>query len=95
VVSSTNETDCHDINEILLKVALNIINQSKPNHHKDSYAHIDIMLTSNRPKNLSIVGTKKKPYGETFKKPSTVYLAWRSIVIQRLNLYANECLGVY
>ena len=24
-VSSTNKTDCHDINEILLKVALNII----------------------------------------------------------------------
>jgi len=30
-VSSTNKTDRHDIAEILLKVALNIINQ-KPNH---------------------------------------------------------------
>jgi hypothetical protein len=30
-VSSTNRTDCHDITEILLKVALNIINQpTKP-----------------------------------------------------------------
>ena len=28
-VSSTNKTDCHDISEILLKVALNIINQTK------------------------------------------------------------------
>ena len=29
-VSSTNKTDCHDIIEILLKVALNTINQTKP-----------------------------------------------------------------
>jgi hypothetical protein len=28
-VSSTNETDCHDITAILLKVALNTINQAK------------------------------------------------------------------
>ena len=27
-VSSTNKTDCHDITEIFLKVALNAINQS-------------------------------------------------------------------
>jgi hypothetical protein len=26
-VSSTNKTDCHDITEILLKVAVNTINQ--------------------------------------------------------------------
>jgi hypothetical protein len=31
-VSSTNKTDCHDITGILLKVALNTINQTKPNH---------------------------------------------------------------
>ena len=30
-VSSTNKTDCHNITEILLKVALNTINQTKPN----------------------------------------------------------------
>jgi hypothetical protein len=30
-VSPTNKTDCHDITEILLKVALNTINQTKPN----------------------------------------------------------------
>jgi len=29
-VSSTNKTDRHDINEILLKVALSTINQTKP-----------------------------------------------------------------
>ena len=29
-VSSTNKTDLHDITEILLKVALNAINQIKP-----------------------------------------------------------------
>jgi hypothetical protein len=29
-VSSTNKTDHHDITEILLKVVLNIINQTKP-----------------------------------------------------------------
>ena len=31
-ISSTNKTDRHDITEILLKVALNTINQTKPNH---------------------------------------------------------------
>jgi hypothetical protein len=30
LVSSTKKTDRHDITEILLKVALNIINQTKP-----------------------------------------------------------------
>ena len=35
LVSSTNKTDCHDITEILLKVALNTINQS--NKHILSY----------------------------------------------------------
>jgi hypothetical protein len=30
-VASTNKTDRHDITEILLKVALNIINQNKTN----------------------------------------------------------------
>jgi hypothetical protein len=38
-VSSTNKTDCHDITEILFKVALNIINQlnqQKINHEKCS-----------------------------------------------------------
>ena len=30
--SSANKTDRHDITEILLKVALNTINQTKPNH---------------------------------------------------------------
>jgi hypothetical protein len=29
-VSSTHKTDCHDITEILLKVAFNTINQPKP-----------------------------------------------------------------
>jgi hypothetical protein len=29
VVSLTNKTDCHDIAEILLKVALSTINQTK------------------------------------------------------------------
>jgi hypothetical protein len=29
-VSSTNKTDCHDITEIYLKMALNTINQTKP-----------------------------------------------------------------
>ena len=33
LVSSTNKTDCHDITEILLKVALNTINQTKPKLH--------------------------------------------------------------
>ena len=30
LVSSTDKTDCHDITEILLKVTLNIISQTKP-----------------------------------------------------------------
>ena len=31
-VSSTNKTECHDITEIILKVALNTINQTKPSN---------------------------------------------------------------
>jgi len=30
LVSSTNKTDRHDVTEILLKVTLNTINQTKP-----------------------------------------------------------------
>ena len=32
LVSSTNKTDCHNITEILLKVALNTINQPNQQH---------------------------------------------------------------
>ena len=32
LVSSTNKSDRHDITDILLKVALNTINQTKPQH---------------------------------------------------------------
>ena len=35
--SSANKTDCHDITEILLKVALNTINQTKPYWHNWSF----------------------------------------------------------
>jgi hypothetical protein len=38
-ISSINKTDCHDITEILLKVALNTINH-KPNHHKSKISCI-------------------------------------------------------
>jgi hypothetical protein len=41
-VSSTNKIDCHDITEILLKVALNTINQTKLNHT----IHIQALLKS-------------------------------------------------
>jgi hypothetical protein len=33
MVSSTNKTDCHDITEILLKVALNTIKQTNKQLH--------------------------------------------------------------
>jgi hypothetical protein len=38
-VSSINKTDRHDITEILLKVALNSINQTKPKTYKLSWLH--------------------------------------------------------
>jgi hypothetical protein len=37
LVSSTNKSDCHDITEILLKVAINTINQSINHNHCVSY----------------------------------------------------------
>jgi hypothetical protein len=40
LISSTNTTDRHDITEILLKRALNIINQTKPDK-KDKYQYLD------------------------------------------------------
>jgi len=36
-VSSTNKTNRHNITEILLKVTLNTINQTKPNHLKNCW----------------------------------------------------------
>jgi hypothetical protein len=49
LVSSTNKTDRHDIAEILLKVALNIINQAKSfsNNSKkiSGNEYSDILLT--------------------------------------------------
>ena len=36
-ISSTNKTDRHDINEILLKVTLNTINQAKAKHNSIIY----------------------------------------------------------
>ena len=44
-VSSTNKTDRHDITEILLKVALNIINQAK-HILMSSYEHISKKLSA-------------------------------------------------
>jgi len=41
-VSSTNKTDIHDIAEILLKVALNIINQQT--HQPTTQCHIDVVV---------------------------------------------------
>jgi hypothetical protein len=38
-VSSINKTDCHDITEILLKVALNTIKQTKPKNNILSSKH--------------------------------------------------------
>ena len=37
-VSSSNKTDCNDITEILLKVALNTINQTKPTYFNSQYS---------------------------------------------------------
>ena len=40
LVSSTSKADCHDITEILLKVALNTINQTKPNlNSEENFSH--------------------------------------------------------
>ena len=49
-ISSTNKTDCHDITKILLKVALNTINQ--PTNQSNMLLHIDsiILTTSNNSK---------------------------------------------
>ena len=48
MVSSTNETDCHDITEILLKVALNTIKQTnKSTRVIFPYSHINLCLCLN------------------------------------------------
>ena len=40
LVSSTSKADCHYITEILLKVALNTINQTKPNlNSEENFSH--------------------------------------------------------
>ena len=35
IPATTNKTDCHDITEILVKVVLNTINQTKPSDYLD------------------------------------------------------------
>jgi hypothetical protein len=45
LVSSTNKTDRHDITEILLKVALNTINQTKPFPVVIAFQEIRIIAT--------------------------------------------------
>jgi hypothetical protein len=37
LVSSTNKTDCHDITEILLKVALNTIKPTEQRNDRNTY----------------------------------------------------------
>jgi hypothetical protein len=45
-VSSTNKTDGHDITEILLKVASNTINQTKPEQKPTNQTEINIFFSS-------------------------------------------------
>ena len=54
--SSTNKTHCHDITKILLKVALNTINQAKPKPETlQIVKHGSCSLTDWRPPLTSIV----------------------------------------
>jgi hypothetical protein len=43
-ISSTNKTDYQDITEILLKVALNTIKQTKSKYHGHTYPYLDLHL---------------------------------------------------
>jgi hypothetical protein len=43
-VSSTNKTDCHDITEILLKVALNTIKQTNKQTNKNESPPMEYLL---------------------------------------------------
>jgi hypothetical protein len=53
-VFSTNKTNRHDITELLLKVALNTINQTKPNQTKSSLnTFISVLITSLASSNFS------------------------------------------
>jgi hypothetical protein len=54
VVSFTNKTDRHDITEILLKVALNTINQTKPTINLRYFCTLKFKGTEQR--SMSIIG---------------------------------------
>jgi hypothetical protein len=43
-VSSTNKTDRHDVTEILLKVALNPINQTNHNPHRTNSVELNTTI---------------------------------------------------
>ena len=49
LVSSINKTDRHVITEILLKVVLNTINQTKLSHHNNSSSLLDVMYLNFNP----------------------------------------------
>jgi hypothetical protein len=72
---SINKTDRHDITGILLKVALNITNQTKPNHPSFCVHYlIPHIQTIGKPKNLITKGPKYTVWIYEWRNTYIIYL---------------------
>jgi hypothetical protein len=81
-VSSTNKTDRHDISEILLKVALNIINQQNQPFHYNIYSNI-LLVASFVLLRLEYFGSKIRGENIAWMRTSKkTLICWRALVAQ-------------
>jgi hypothetical protein len=78
-VSSTNKTDCHDVTEILLKVALNTINLNQTKH----FLSTSLPIILNKPKIWCV-----PVYSELGISKKNVY-ACRFRILNKLNILYN------
>ena len=100
--SSTTKTDCLDKAKILLKVALNTINQIKSNVFTEMPQYLSPFVTNEQSESARCFQPGEMDESEViefpeFSKVPTVYLAIRNVCVTLWNLNPkvnNECIGL-
>ena len=93
VVSSTNKTDCHDITEILLKVALNTIRQTN-NQTKVRFLFCKITTHSNI-FFLKLTSSKWLMDMSTFLLVQSVLLFWSALLFYWHEVFGYDVDPIY
>ena len=77
-VSSTNETDCHDITEILLKVALSTINQTNKTMYGMMIYYVHLILFTGILTAISVIifGAKSATDNHWIESPEKIIVSW-------------------